>query len=122
MISSRKKVGSQSKINSLTEAKLPKATKNQQVITAPSLAPSISQSDLPSETSSTQEMPSLTPENIGAILTKLKEPRITVAHSQNLKKQFDCFKGHITKNESKLAIAEHVFSTLHEQINILICF
>ena len=71
--------------------------------------------------SSTQEMPSLTPENVTAILTELKELRVTVAQHQikisTLEKQIDHLKGHITITESKLAIAEHVSSTLHEQID-----
>ena len=66
-------------------------------------------------------MPSLTPENVAAILTELKELRATVAQNQNkistLEKQIDYLKGHITITESKLAIAEHVSSTLHEQID-----
>ena len=66
-------------------------------------------------------MPSLTPENVAAILTELKELRATVAQNQNtisiLAKQIDYLKGHITITESKLAIAEHVSSTLHEQID-----
>ena len=68
-------------------------------------------------------MPSLTPENVAAILTELKELRATVAQNQNkipiLEKQIDYryLKGHITITELKLAIAEHVSSTLHEQID-----
>ena len=54
-------------------------------------------------------MPSLTLENVAAILTELKELRA-------IEKQIDYLKGHITITESKLAIAEHVSSTLHEQI------
>ena len=65
-------------------------------------------------------MPSLTLENVARILTELKELRATVAQNQNkisiLEKQIDYLKGHITITESKLAIAEHVSSTLHEQI------
>ena len=66
-------------------------------------------------------MPSLTPENVTAILTELKELRVTVAQHQinisTLEKQIDHLKGHITTTEFKLAIAEHVSSTLHEQID-----
>ena len=65
-------------------------------------------------------MPSLTPENEAAILTELKELRVTVAQHQikisTLEKEIDHLKGHITITESKLAITEHVSSTLHEQI------
>ena len=122
MTSSRRKVSSQSKINTHTAATPPKATKNQQLTTTPSLAPSrISQTSLTPEMPSTQEMPSLTPENVTAILTELKELRVTVAQHQikisTLEKQIDHLKGHITITESKLAIAEHVSSTLHEQID-----
>ena len=50
--------------------------------------------------SSTQEMPSLTPKNVAAILTELKELRATVIQNQNkistLEKQIDYLKGHIT--------------------------
>ena len=81
----------------------------------------ISQPSLTPEMSSTQEMLSLTLENVAAILTELKEPRVTVAQYQNkistLEKQIDYLKGHITITESKLAIAEHVSSTLNEQID-----
>ena len=120
MTSSRRKVGSQSKINTHTAATPMKATKNQQLTTTPSPAPStISQPSLTPEMPSYQEMPSLTPKNVAAILTELKELRATVAQNQieisTLEKQIDYLKGHIT--ESKLAIAEHVSSTLHEQIN-----
>ena len=66
-------------------------------------------------------MPSLTPENETAIRTELKEIRATAAQNQNkistLEKQIDYLKGHITITESKLAIAEHVSSTLHKQID-----
>ena len=71
--------------------------------------------------SSYQETPSLTPENETAIRTELKELRATVAQNQNkistLEKQTDYLKGHITITESKLAIAEHVSSTLYKQID-----
>ena len=71
--------------------------------------------------SCTQDIFSLTPENVVAILTELKKLRATVAESQNkistLEKQIDYLKGHITVNESKLAIAKHVSSTLHKQID-----
>ena len=122
MTSSRRKVGGQSKINTHTAATPSKATKKQQLTATPSLAPStISQPSLTPEMSSYQEMPSLTPENVAAILTELKELRATVAQNQNkisiLEKQIDYLKGHITITESKLAIAEHVSSTLHEQID-----
>ena len=125
MTSSRRKVGSQSKINTHTAATLPKATKKQQLTAMPSLTPStISQPSLTPEMSSYQEMPtSLTPENVAAILTELKELRATVAQNQNkipiLEKQIDYryLKGHITITKLKLAIAEHVSSTLHEQID-----
>ena len=120
MTSSRRKVSSQTKINTYTAATPPKATKKQ-LTTTPSLAPStISQTSLTPEMPSTQEMPSLTPENVTAILTELKELRVTAAQHQikisTLEKQIDHLKGHITVTESKLAIAEHVSSTLHEQI------
>ena len=66
--------------------------------------------------SSTQEMPSIAPENVAAIVTELKELRATVAQHQiktsTLEKQIDHLKGHITIIESKLAIAEHVFPTM----------
>ena len=122
MTSSRRKVGSQSKINTHTAATPPKATKKQQLTATPSLAsPTISQPSLTPEMSSYQEMPSLTPENVAAILTELKELRTTVAQNQNkisiLEKEIGYLKGHITITESKLAIAEHVSSTLHEQID-----
>ena len=59
--------------------------------------------------------------NVAAILTELKELRVTVPQHQikisTLEKQIDHLKGHITITESKLTIAEHVSSTLHEQIN-----
>ena len=121
MTSSRRKVSSQSKINTQTAATPPKATKKQQLTTTSSFAPStMSQPSLSPEMSSTQEMPTLTPENVAAILTELKEPRATVAQHQikisTLEKQIDHLKGHITITKSKLAIAEHVSSTLHEQI------
>ena len=71
--------------------------------------------------SSTQEMPSLTPKNVAAILTELKELRATVIQNQNkistLEKQIDYLKGHITITKSKLAISEHVSSSLHKQID-----
>ena len=48
-------------------------------------------------------MPSVTPENVAAILTELKELRATVAQNQNeistLKKQIDYLKGNITITE-----------------------
>ena len=63
-------------------------------------------------------MPSLTPENEAAILTELKELRVTVAQHQikisTLEKEIDHLKGHITITESKLAITEHVSSTQHQ--------
>ena len=69
MTSSRRKVNSQSKINTHTAATPPKATKQQKLTTTPSLAPStISQRSFTPEMSSIQEMPSLTPENVAAIL------------------------------------------------------
>ena len=122
MTSSRRKVGRQIKINTHTAATRLKATKKQQLTTMPSLAPSmISQPSLTPEMSSTQEMLSLTLENVAAILTELKEPRVTVAQYQNKistpEKQIDYLKDHITITESKLAIAEHVSSTLNEQID-----
>ena len=122
MTSSRRKVGSQSKINTHTAATPPKATKKQQLTTMPFLAPStISQPSLTPEMSSTQEIPCLTSENAAVILTALKKFRATVAQHQNkistLEKQIDYLKGHITITESKLAIADHVPSTLHEQID-----
>ena len=121
MTSSRRKVSSQTKINTYTAATPPKATKKQ-LTTTPSLAPStISQTSLTPEMPSTQEMPSLTLENVTAILTELKELRVTVVQHQieisTLEKQIDHLKGHITITESKLAIAKHVSSTLLEQIN-----
>ena len=71
--------------------------------------------------SCTQDISSLTPENVVAILTELNELRATVAESQNkistLEKQIDYLKDHITITESKLAIAKHVSSTLHKQID-----
>ena len=96
--------------------------RKQQLTTAPSLATStISQPSLTPEMSSTQEMPSLTPRNVAAILTELKELRATVIQNQNkistLEKQIDYLKGHITITEQKLAIAEHVSSSLHKQID-----
>ena len=66
-------------------------------------------------------MPSLTPENVAAILTELKELRSTVAQHQikisTLEKQIDRLKGHITITDSKLAIVKHVSSTLPEHID-----
>ena len=44
----------------------------------------ISQPSLTPEMSSTQEMLSLTLENAAAILTELKELRVTVAQNQNI--------------------------------------
>ena len=83
MTSSRRKVSSQSKINIHTAATPPKATKKQQLTTMPSLTPStISQPSLTPEMSSNQEMPSLPPENVAAILTELKELRVKVAQHQ----------------------------------------
>ena len=122
MASSRRKVGRQIKINTHTAATPLKATKKQQLTTMPSLAPSmISQPSLTPEMSSTQEMLSLTLENVAAILTALKELRVTVAQYQNkistLEKQIDYLKGHITITKSKVAIVEHVSSTLIEQID-----
>ena len=122
MTSSRRKVSSQSKINTHTAATPPKATKKQQLTAMLSFAPSmISQPSLTPEMSSTHKMPSLTPENIAAILTQVKELRATVAQHQikisTLEKQVDHLKCHITTTESNLAIAEHVSSTLHEQID-----
>ena len=68
--------------------------------------------------SCTQDISSLTPENVVAILIELKELRATVAESQNkistLEKQIDYL---TTITESKLAIAKHVSSTLHKQID-----
>ena len=122
MASSRRKVGRQIKINTHTAATRLKATKKQQLTTMPSLAPSmISQPSLTPEMSSTQEMLSLTLENVAAILTALKELRVTVAQYQNkistLEKQIDYLKDHITITKSELAIVEHVSSTLIEQID-----
>ena len=83
MTSSRRKVISQSKINIHTAATPLKATKKQQLTTMPSLTPSAtSQPSLTPEMSSNQEMPSLPPENVAAILTKLKELRVKVAQHQ----------------------------------------
>ena len=63
MRSSRRKVGSQSKVNTHTAATPPKGTKKQQQITMLPLTPlTISQPSLTPEMSSTQGMPSLTPE------------------------------------------------------------
>ena len=60
------------------------------------------------EMSSIQEMPSLTPENVAAIVTELKELRSTVGQNQNkistFKKLIEYLKGHRTVTESKLAI------------------
>ena len=60
------------------------------------------------EISSTQEMPSLTPKNVAAIVTELKELRSTVAQNQNkistFKKLIEYLKGHRTVTKSKLAI------------------
>ena len=73
------------------------------------------------EMSSTQEMPSLTPENIAVVLTELKKLRPTVAQNKKkvstFKKQIEYLKGQRTVTESKLAIAEHVSSTLLERID-----
>ena len=85
MTSSRRKVGRQIKINTHTAATALKATKKQQLTTTPSLTPStIPQPSLTPEMSSTQEMLSLTLENAAAILTELKELRVTVAQNQNI--------------------------------------
>ena len=60
------------------------------------------------EISSTQEMPSLTPKNVAAIVTELKELLSTVAQNQNkistFKKLIEYLKGHRTVTKSKLAI------------------